>query len=188
MGTPATHDQLKDIFHNIFGIDPTQQNNPNALAAVLGNVQTAVDATNTALATTNTAITNLATANANKTTGKIVDVPLFHGRDDEDPYDWCRIFEQAFAANGWPVGNNDARKIALAAGHLRDAARDWYDANNGDITRWHNNDDAHDFDTLMINYFSTEAKRNQWTRDLQNVKQRDGESVEDYSRRFNKLL
>src|SRR6266536_1664007 len=184
----ATHDELKAIFQNIFGIDPTQQNNPNALAAVLGNVQTAVTATNTALTTTNTAITNLATANANRTTGKIVDVPLFHGRDDEDPYDWCKIFEQAFDANGWPAGNNDTTKIALAAGHLRDAARDWYEAKHGDITRWHNNDNAHDFDTLMINYLSTEAKRNQWTRDLQNVKQRDGESVEDYSRRFNKLL
>src|SRR5438034_6153988 len=53
MAQPATHDELKTIFQNIFGINPATPNNPNALAAVLGNVQTAVDATNTALATTN---------------------------------------------------------------------------------------------------------------------------------------
>src|SRR5205809_1071655 len=101
---------MQQIFQNVFGIDPTQQYNPNALATVLGNVQTAVTATNAALATTNTAIANFATANANKTTGKIVDIPLFYGKDDEDPYNWCKIFEQAFAANGWPAGNNDDKK------------------------------------------------------------------------------
>ena len=40
----------------------------------------------------------------------------------------------------------------------------------------------------MINYFSTPAKQNQWTQNLQNIKQKDGESVESYARRFNKLL
>jgi hypothetical protein len=52
-----------------------------------------------------------------------MDVPLFYGKDDDDPAEWCRIFEQAHAANGWA---ND-RKLALAVGHLRDAARDWYE-------------------------------------------------------------
>ncbi|EXX62526.1 hypothetical protein RirG_160810 [Rhizophagus irregularis DAOM 197198w] len=65
----------------------------------------------------------LATANQNRTTSKVVDVPFFYGRDDEDPYEWCRLFEAAFAANGWP----DNRKIALAAGFLKEAARDWYE-------------------------------------------------------------
>uniref|UniRef100_U9TNV1 Uncharacterized protein n=1 Tax=Rhizophagus irregularis (strain DAOM 181602 / DAOM 197198 / MUCL 43194) TaxID=747089 RepID=U9TNV1_RHIID len=71
----------------------------------------------------------LATANQNRTTSKVVDVPFFYGRDDEDPYEWCRLFEAAFAANGWP----DNRKIALAAGFLKEAARDWYEEDRGKV-------------------------------------------------------
>ncbi|RGB43824.1 hypothetical protein C1646_680063 [Rhizophagus diaphanus] len=26
--------------------------------------------------------------------------PTFHGRDNEDPYEWCRLFEATFATNG----------------------------------------------------------------------------------------
>ncbi|CAB4442810.1 unnamed protein product [Rhizophagus irregularis] len=41
---------------------------------------------------------------------------------------------------------------------------------------------------LMIDrflaYFATDARKNQWTRELQGIKQKEGESVEDYSRRF----
>ncbi|PKK60933.1 hypothetical protein RhiirC2_792579 [Rhizophagus irregularis] len=71
----------------------------------------------------------LATVNQNRTTSKVVDVPFFYGRDDEDPYEWCRLFEAAFAANGWP----DNRKIALAAGFLKEAARNWYEEDRGKV-------------------------------------------------------
>ncbi|HVH96387.1 MAG TPA: hypothetical protein VM682_05555, partial [Bacillus sp. (in: firmicutes)] len=139
---------------------------------------------NTALTNNLTALNNLVTANQNRTTSKVVDAPIFHGRDDEDPYDWCRMFEAAFAANGWP----DNRKIALAAGFLREAARDWYEADRTNIAQWHIDNNANNFDDRLIAYFSTPARRNIWTRELQNIKQKENESVEDYSRRFRKLL
>src|SRR5207249_4516949 len=103
----ASANEMKTIFQNIFGIDPNNVNNGATLKDVLGNVQNAVNATTTA-------VDNLTQANTNRATGKIIDVPLFHRRDNEDPYEWCKIFEQAHDANGWPAGNNDARKIALA--------------------------------------------------------------------------
>src|SRR3984957_16173756 len=96
----------------------------------------------------------------------------------------CQLFEQAHAANGWP----DARKVALAAGHLRDAARDWYEQDRTNIAQWHIDARNDNFDDRLKGYFSTAARKNQWTRELQGVKQLEGEAVEDYARRFRKLL
>ena len=69
-----------------------------------GNLTAALIAIQTAAAGTTTAVNNLTTANQNRTGTKIVEVPTFHGRDEEDPYEWCQLFEQAHAANGWPDG------------------------------------------------------------------------------------
>ncbi|CAB4438750.1 unnamed protein product [Rhizophagus irregularis] len=68
-------------------------------------------AIHTAAQATNTALTTLQTATANRAT-KIIEVPPFYGRDDEDPYEWIQAFLQAHTTNGWA---ND-RKVALAAG------------------------------------------------------------------------
>ncbi|CAG8775671.1 6582_t:CDS:2, partial [Rhizophagus irregularis] len=62
----------------------------------------------------------------------------------------------AFAANRWP----DNRKIALAAGFLKEAARDWYEEDRGNINQWHVNNNNDNFDTQFINYFATAARRN----------------------------
>ncbi|GBC39113.2 retroviral-like aspartic protease 1 [Rhizophagus irregularis DAOM 181602=DAOM 197198] len=177
--------QMKDLMKLVWGTDPTDNNNPrnvgNLLENTLNNNTTAIT---TALQNNLNALNALTTANQNRTTSKVVDVPFFYGRDDEDPYEWCRLFEAAFAANGWP----DNRKIALAAGFLKEAARDWYEEDRGNINQWHVDDNANNFDTRLINYFATAARRNQWTRELQNIKQGDNESVENYSRHFKKLL
>ena len=47
---------------------------------------------------------------------------------------------------------------------------------------------ANSFRHQFILYFSTDAKRNQWTRELQSVRQKEGESIETYTNRFRKLL
>ena len=62
-------------------------------------------------------------ATAPRPAQRVIEVPLFYGNDDEDPNEWVTMFEQAHAANGWSA--DEARKMALAVGHLRDAARDW---------------------------------------------------------------
>ncbi len=70
-------------------------------------------------------VRNLITGQANRS-GKIVEVPTFSGREDEDPYEWITMFNQAFTTNGWREGDNQERKIAIAAGHLKGVAQDWY--------------------------------------------------------------
>ena len=117
----------------------------------------------------------------------MVDVPIFHGSDNEDPTEWIELFIQAHTANGWP--NQDARKIALAGGHMREAARDWFQRLPNAVNAFRNNgNNAVSFYHTFINYFSTDAKKRQWTRELQSIKQLNGESVEAYTNRFRKLL
>ena len=169
--TAATNDQIKTIMENIFGVGGV-------------NFTNALNALDTSTQATTTSVNNLITANQNRMGSKIVEVPPFHGKDNEDPYEWCQLFEQAHAANGWP----DARKVALAAGHLRDAARDWYEQDHTNIVQWHIDARNDNFDDRLKNYFSTAARKNQWTRELQGIKQLEGEAVEDYARRFRKLL
>ncbi|CAB4426493.1 unnamed protein product [Rhizophagus irregularis] len=154
-------DQMKEIMKLVWGADATTPANPRNVGDLLQNtLNNNTNTITTALQNNLNAINALTVANQNRTTSKVVDVPFFYGRDDEDPYEWCRLFEAAFAANGWP----DNRKVALAAGFLKEAARDWYEDDKGNINQWH------------------------WTRELQNIKQGDNESVETYSRRFKKLL
>ena len=54
----------------------------------------------TATNNTQAAVNNLLQATQNRALGKVVDAPLFYGRDDEDPGEWAELFEQAHAANG----------------------------------------------------------------------------------------
>ncbi|GET63249.1 hypothetical protein GLOIN_2v1777707 [Rhizophagus irregularis DAOM 181602=DAOM 197198] len=165
--------QMKDLMKLVWGADPIDNANPRNVGNLLENtLNNNTNAITTALQNNLNAINALTTANQNRTTSKVVDVPFFYGRDDEDPYEWCRLFEAAFAANGWP----DNRKIALAAGFLKEAARDWYEENRGNINQWHVDNNANNFDTQFLNYFATAARRNQWTRELQNIKQGDNES------------
>jgi hypothetical protein len=100
--------EMKAIFDGVFGNNGVDWK--NSLTAI----HNAAQATNTALATLQTATANRA--------AKIIEVPPFYGRDDEDPYEWIQAFLQAHTTNGWA---ND-RKVALAAGHLKEAAYDWY--------------------------------------------------------------
>jgi hypothetical protein len=140
---------------------------------------------------TRDAVNNLTTAQGAARTGKIVEPPTYHGRDDEDPHEWITMFDQAFTTNGWQEGNNQTRKIAIAAGYLRDSAQDWYQQDKVNIQRFHDNahnGGANNLTTRLLEHFSSQAKRNMWMRELQNIKQKDGESVEEYARRFRKVL
>ncbi|CAB4418294.1 unnamed protein product [Rhizophagus irregularis] len=154
--------EMKAIFDGVFGNNGVDWK--NSLTAI-----------HTAAQATNTALTTLQTATANRAT-KIIEVPPFYGRDDEDPYEWIQAFLQAHTTNGW--ANN--QKVALAAGHLKEAAYDWYQNDHTNITQWEGNNAS--FKDRFLAYFATDARKNQWTRELQGIKQKEGESVEDYSR------
>ena len=94
---------------------------------------------------------NLITGQANRS-GKIVEAPTFSGREDEDPHEWITMFNQAFTTNGWREGNNQERKIAIAAGHLKGAAQDQYQEDSNNIQKWHN-EGTNNFTTRLINRF-----------------------------------
>jgi len=61
-------------------------------------------------------------ADAPKRENNLVKIETFSGKDDEDAVDWVQQFEAAAKANGW----TEDRLVAIAAGHLRGAALDWY--------------------------------------------------------------
>src|SRR5436190_1365005 len=58
----------------------------------------------------------------------IMKVKEFHGRNDEDPHEWCAEFEKACAANGWTGDSNNVRRKDIAASYLRGNATEWYEA------------------------------------------------------------
>jgi hypothetical protein len=62
----------------------------------------------------------------------IVKVDPFYGKDSEDAQEWIEMFLRAKEANGWP----DNRRVAIAAGMLREEAADWYNLVSNTITRW----------------------------------------------------
>lgn len=77
---------MTTFLQNIFGIDPTAPaSGGNNIAWILQDIQAAE-----------------VTASVN--------VKEFHGKDDEDPDDWIRLFEAAFTASERPDGANGARK------------------------------------------------------------------------------
>ncbi|CAG8742280.1 17833_t:CDS:2 [Rhizophagus irregularis] len=153
------------IFHNTSvnnnaNMNKADNNNPRNVGNLLENtLNNNTNAITTTLQNNLNAINALTTANQNCTTSK------------------CQLFEAAFAVNRWP----DNRKVALAARFLKEAAHDWYEDNKGIINQWHIDYNANNFDIQFIAYFATAARMNQWTRELQNIKQRDNESVKTYS-------
>ncbi|CAG8609727.1 3077_t:CDS:2, partial [Funneliformis mosseae] len=56
----------------------------------------------------------------------IIKVDPFYGKNFEDAQEWIEIFLRAKEANRWP----DNRRIAIAAGILREEAADWYNLHN----------------------------------------------------------
>ena len=78
--------------------------------------------------------------------------------------------------------------MAIAAGSLRDAAHDWYVADQANIQQWHTQGQQTNFDDHFVAYFSPETKQNQWYYELMTIRQLADEKVDEYSRRFKKLL
>jgi len=170
-------DQLRRVLIELVGHDPADNQIPRNIGDAITNQEIILN--------------NLLTTNQNRSTMRIVDIPTYHGRDDEDPHTWLETFNQGFITNGWPEGQNQARKINIVAGFLRDAAADWYQQDKTNITRYHDNNHnqgANNFTNRLLAQFSTPAKRNLWMTELTQLKQQQGEKVETYARKFRKLL
>ena len=61
----------------------------------------------------------------------IVKVDSFYEKDSEDTQEWIEMFLRVKEANGW----SDNRRVAIAAGMLREEAADWYNLMSNTITR-----------------------------------------------------
>ena len=85
----------------------------------------------------------------------LVEVEPFYGKDEEDPHEWIELFNQAATANRW----QDNRKVAIAAGLLRDAAHDWYVNDQPNIQQWHIANHQGNFDERFIAHFSQRRNR-----------------------------
>jgi hypothetical protein len=98
--------------------------------------------------------------------------PKFSGADDEDPREWLDDYRFAGKANGW---NADRMRDAFGA-YLRKGAREWYlefkTANND--ANWNATAQA------FVNKYCGADFQEQWQEELCHLKQRKGETVEEY--------
>src|SRR5437764_1154422 len=104
-------------------------------------------------------------------------------------------FEQAAMANKW----TPFRCVEIAPGYFKEAARDWYLSHKTELTHWLDWDEPGEnendpriphegFKTKFFTFFTPETKQNQWYHELMTIRQFANEKVDDYSRRFKKLL
>ena len=116
----------------------------------------------------------------------IVKIADFSGKDDEDPHEWMDSFEWAAATNQWV---QDARKLAIVTGYIKDAAAAWATAAmaagaNNQITGFSENNAATDFKDRFLKKFTPDRKQNKWYYELSTIRQRAEEIVDEYSLRF----
>src|SRR5437763_13640237 len=103
-------------------------------------------------------------------------------------------FEQAAMANQWTRN----RCVEIAPGYFKDAARDWYLSHKNKLNHWSDwNENQGEGEDLIhhiglknqfLEYFTPETKQNQWYHELMTIRQFANEKVDNYSRRFKKLL
>ena len=102
-------------------------------------------------------------AHVNRAKLNLVKPNYFHGTDSEDPYEWLASFERAATANQWNAG----RRIAIAAGYLRDAAAKWYDENHNNFQNWRQQGSPFNFTDHFLTYFANATMKNKWMTDLE---------------------
>src|SRR2546430_7405104 len=128
----------------------------------------------------------------------IIQVESFNG-ENIDAERWLQKFTRAAAVNNW-VGN---ARVEFAAAKLDRSAAEWFekdqelpDANGGRINAWDDQTDvniiARSFVTKFKEEFiSEEAKREkkrEWYFQWRRVKQSSGESIDAYTKRYQKLV
>src|SRR2546421_9465341 len=76
----------------------------------------------------------------------------------------------------------------MAAVHLKGEAAIWYEANRRTYNRWKNNGNvANQLAEELKARFAPPERQQKWQQEFYEVKQLQGESVESYAQRFNKV-
>ncbi|PKY61430.1 hypothetical protein RhiirA4_486389, partial [Rhizophagus irregularis] len=115
---------------------------------------------------------------------KIAELPLFYG-GEQDANDWIRDFNNVYAANGYDGAQ--AEKLRRARPCLREEAADWLEGVQG-LDNFNGAADGTSLAHVMKEKYASAVRQQQWTRELQSIKQKDGEKVGEYAARINKLL
>ncbi|RHZ78181.1 hypothetical protein Glove_166g133 [Diversispora epigaea] len=106
-------------------------------------------------------------------------VDPFYGDGTQDPLQWMIHFEKVARSNAW----DEAKKIRKYATYLEDDVEEWHDeivANDmADWAAWRAG--------FVEKYCNTRWK-NKWMRELENNRQRQGETVDAYYARFRRLV
>ncbi|EXX57455.1 hypothetical protein RirG_207010 [Rhizophagus irregularis DAOM 197198w] len=152
----ATEIQIRRMLENALGLTA------NALDNALGAGQTIVD--------------RIATAG----NGRIVGMPTFSGKEDEDVNDWIRQFEVAFTVSGRPEGNIGGgacrqNKANIAITCLRKIALQWYNEEKervvANLVNWCDHDDDRNLKNKLINRFTREDVKRRKMIELTRIKQ-----------------
>ena len=117
---------------------------------------------------------------------RVANYPPFNGT--QDPYEWLIKFESACSINQIRNG----RKLEILNGCLEGPAQAWWRANKHQIKRFGGlNDPTLDkresFKFWFLNQYCGPDKQYQWTRELRNLKQQPGETVDSYASKLNNL-
>ena len=119
--------------------------------------------------------------------GHTIKIDPFHGNENEDPTEWLTAFERASITNRWTT---EARKKAIAGGHMKGAAADWFEGISVTIGD-HWNTTTNNGDNFVDHFrarFINESKKNQWYQELSVLRQQTDESVDSYANKFKKLV
>jgi hypothetical protein len=127
------------------------------------------------------AMTTLAQVNTNRNTGtkeyNLIKIDSFYG-NDQDPMEWWMTFTKAALANNW----NEERQLILAPTFFRKTADSWYKnlaARPNDI------DELKD---MFLEQFRTPAKVLEWRSSLDLCRQKENETVSQYTARFRDIF
>jgi len=126
----------------------------------------------------------------------------FYGREEEDPLEWLKSFNNAALANNW----SPERKLEIVPSYLRGQASYWFDEeikdrveewsveeqenteqeNNDNNNNNNNNEEEPSFEKEFVKKFLTKERKNVWFREIEEIDQ-ETDNVEKYSTRFKKL-
>ncbi|RHZ77812.1 hypothetical protein Glove_172g9 [Diversispora epigaea] len=106
-------------------------------------------------------------------------VDPFYGDGTQDPLQWMLHFEKVARSNAW----DEAKKIRKYATYLEDDAEEWHDEiNANDMADWAA------WRAGFVEKYCNTRWRNKWMRELENNRQRQGETVDAYYARFRRLV
>src|ERR1043166_5344879 len=118
----------------------------------------------------------------------------FYGKDDEDPLDWLKNFNNAAIANDWDFKT----RLKIIREFLKNQALNWYEDERENIRYWKNNseikdlgehdvlEEDHRFKQLFTDKFVTREKVNSWYQQLEQIKQ--DTTINDYIIKFKKIM